>query len=213
MKNRELPKKGQRWKHFKGWLCEIIDVATHSETNEQMVVYKCSACITDTCNGIWARPLSMFMSAVETDKYPEATQEYRFEKEIDGVLFRGERVDEESWEYGYYVKYGYPGEEKHYIVPNYASALYAYEVDPETIGQFTGFHDRCHNKMFVGDVLLGTATGDKYKVIFSEGCFQVSNLSNPSSNLSLITNQGRCFEVIGNIHENPELMEGKNGKN
>lgn len=70
---------GQLWKHFKGGVCEIITVATHSETDEQMVVYKCDACVTDDCNGVWVRPMSMFASLVDKEKYPDAKQDYRFE--------------------------------------------------------------------------------------------------------------------------------------
>ena len=68
-------KKGDRYKHFKGAIVEILEIAKDSETLENMVVYKHM----DT-NEIWVRPLSMFTSKVDRDKYPDVKQEYRFER-------------------------------------------------------------------------------------------------------------------------------------
>lgn len=76
---------GQLWRHFKGGICEIITVATHSETKERMVVYKCDACVTDEFDGIWVRPMSMFLSRVDKEKYPDIKQDYRFEPFV-GVI-------------------------------------------------------------------------------------------------------------------------------
>lgn len=68
-------KKGEKYRHFKGMIVEILEIAKDSETLEDMVVYR----HTDT-NEVWVRPLSMFLSKVDTDKYPDVKQEYRFEK-------------------------------------------------------------------------------------------------------------------------------------
>lgn len=68
-------KVGAKYKHFKGTIMEVIAVAKHSETLEEMVVYKH---LDD--DQIWVRPLEMFNSKVDKEKYLDVTQEYRFEE-------------------------------------------------------------------------------------------------------------------------------------
>ncbi len=69
-----IPKPGEIYKHFKGNLYEIIIIARDSETLEEKVVYK-------EVNGeaAYVRSLPMFVSPVDKAKYPDVTQEMRFE--------------------------------------------------------------------------------------------------------------------------------------
>lgn len=69
-----IPKKGEIYRHFKGNLYEIVIIARDSETLEEKVVYK-------ELNGeaAYVRPLPMFVSYVDKVKYPNVSQEFRFE--------------------------------------------------------------------------------------------------------------------------------------
>ncbi len=63
------------YKHFKGNYYLVEDVATHSEDKSKYVVYR--ALYDD--NGLYIRPLDMFLSKVDKEKYPNVKQTYRFE--------------------------------------------------------------------------------------------------------------------------------------
>ena len=74
--DRDLPQNGEIWRHFKDKLYKIVAIAQHTEVDEKLVVYQAMY----GSEGIYARPLDMFMSEVDREKYLDVQQEYRFER-------------------------------------------------------------------------------------------------------------------------------------
>lgn len=128
------------------------------------------------------------------------------------ILFRGKRTDNGEWAYGYVCRYGWTGKGKTYIVPDYASALYSLEVDPETVGQYTGLKDKNGKKIFESDIVdvlydvnyIGVATEriGVFEVVHN-GCF----MGQKGSVRYHFIPSDECT-VIGNIYDNPELLGG-----
>ena len=72
MRNAEI---GRVYRHFKGDYYLVENLAHDSETGETVVIYR--KLYGD--GGLWLRPMEMFLSPVDREKYPDVQQEYRFE--------------------------------------------------------------------------------------------------------------------------------------
>jgi hypothetical protein len=73
---RKKPVPGALYRHFKGNIYQIRELAKHSETGEEMVVYQAMY----PPFQIWVRSLEMFLEEIDSQRYPEAGQKFRFEE-------------------------------------------------------------------------------------------------------------------------------------
>ena len=131
------------------------------------------------------------------------------------ILFRGKRIDNGEWVEGYYM---YRGEEcikistdVHYIVTHDLYGFSWHEVIPETVGQFTGLPDKNGNRIFEGDIVKTDKFSEPNKQYIIKYDLQFGAfIGQDRYNCYFVTFDGDSdeFEVIGNIHDNPELLKG-----
>ena len=123
-------------------------------------------------------------------------------------LFHGKRKGDGKWVEGYlFTANWYLNDEKFTaIMRTYTTAYPHYEVsgweevDPETVGQYTDLTDKNGKKIFEGDIV--EIDGKRYEVKYMLGQFFVG------INIPIAYKRFDC-EVIGNIHDNPELLQMK----
>ena len=84
------------------------------------------------------------------------------------------------------------------------------DVDPDTVGQYTGLTDKNGTKMFEGDIVKFIYRNKKMtgNIIWEYGRFAIYNTGVGYSITNLVLNGNDSIELLGNIHDNPELLEG-----
>ena len=153
------------------------------------------------------------------------------------ILFRGKRTDNGEWVYGWlkpFLNAGYIGKDNRMCIQNGIYASDIYEIEPETVGQYTGLNGMDSEAIFEGDIvcffgMIGT-------IIQECGAFGIDvrgyiDYDLLESKIPFNNNPNFCFndnfislwelwwnyeqddnllyevEVIGNIYDNPELLE------
>ena len=133
-------------------------------------------------------------------------------------LFRGKSVNSGKWIYGGYFK----TDNEHYIITNTDNLVgfnlwdYAELIIPETISEFIGLTDKNGKKIFEGDIIAYKNYNGKLVV---EGVVKYGNFNcsccdgvfgwyvGENGDIRNLQEPNDFYEVIGNIHDNPELLE------
>ena len=145
------------------------------------------------------------------------------------ILFRGKRVDNGEWVYGYYIKANHHWHEhgihEDWIAVDtiqnggWCNVRGKYAVLPETVGQYTGLTDKNGKKIFEGDIVLfedESPSNYEYHdctemrcgaIEYGDNCFYITDRIAVEME-DLIYDGKLDVEIIGNIHDNPELLGG-----
>ena len=119
------------------------------------------------------------------------------------IIFRGKRLDNGEWVEGYLADIitGVQGFEDRAIIVPFGTAL-AIACDPATVGQYTGLKDRYGDRIWEGDLVKH---GDEVSEVFFDtenSCFDFKASNDP------FAVQFFCdYEILGNIHDNPDLLK------
>lgn len=112
------------------------------------------------------------------------------------IKFRGLRADGGGWVYGYYAVFS----GRHIIYVGWT----AYEVKPESVGQFTGLYDKKGTEIYEGDIVYSFKkeyedTPSKNIVKLIRGCFRLVCIG--KNDIPLYNYSPHDLEIIGNIHQ------------
>lgn len=136
------------------------------------------------------------------------------------ILFRGKRIDNGEWVEGYLVPITINCYDKGYEIiesdgieydelDGYNPLFSSFRVYPETVGQYTGLTDKNGKRIFEGDIVIFKTTNYHFEPCVVEYHNDVAQFVVSKNGRSYPMADDFSYEVIGNIHDNPELIGGK----
>lgn len=141
------------------------------------------------------------------------------------IMFRGKRIDNAEWVEGDLLRTKFYLDDSEHSLIFTATVEFprgefsgANEVIPETVGQYTGIIDKNGKRIFEGDIIkilddydtYGMNAGEVYEVYFGFGGFRLKPKYHKYARGYFLEDSGEV-EVVGNIHDNPELIEEVGG--
>ncbi len=125
------------------------------------------------------------------------------------ILFRGKRADTGEWVEGYYalraILLGTIEEEVYPVIEQFNGPVH--EVVPGTVGQYTGLTDKKGTKIFEGDLVYAGASRTPLLIEFTSYSWECTNKNLGRFFLHRLEDNSAKYEVVGNIHDSPELLE------
>ena len=139
------------------------------------------------------------------------------------IKFRGKRLDNGEWIYGSLLVSHFKDDkkERYFITQFSGNYTFEHEVDPNTVGQFTGLRAKNGRDIWEGDIFKEDGSGIVRSVFRVPGCLAFED--NPVSfgydhrapvypyssiaEMQSVSWLSQCCEVIGNIHDDPELLK------
>ena len=130
------------------------------------------------------------------------------------ILFRGKRLDNGEWVEGDLVHSVYKVGDT--CVGKFGCTLGMHQVAPSTVGQYTGLKGKNGKRIFEGDIVKTSdithegviqIPGESFEIAIRKGCWVMV----AGEDCDFLETNHECVQVIGNIHDNPELLKGGEG--